>query len=101
MIPLTDIRDIPAEDDGAIPELTRAAGIECNIWEDGGCCFSCVCAVYEDHFGEGSSRKATDDLEAEYVAAGIDRRNRQLLGKLVLYGARRQMLEQLAARENS
>lgn len=93
---MTTLADIPAEDDGAIAELTRLAGIECNLWEDGGCCFSCVCAVYEDRFGEGSSRKATDDLEAEYVAAGIDRRNRQLLGKLVLYGARRRMLDQLA-----
>ena len=93
---MTTLTDIPAEDDGAIAELTRLAGIECNLWEDGGCCFSCVCAVYEDQFGEGSSRKATDDLEAEYVVAGIDRRNRQLLGKLVLYGARRRMLEALA-----
>lgn len=98
---MTTLTDIPAEDDGAIAELTRLAGIECNLWEDGGCCFSCVCAVYEDHFGEGSSRKATDDLEAEYVTAGIDRRNRQLLGKLVLYGARRQMLEALAKERTS
>lgn len=98
---MTTLTDIPAEDDGAIAELTRLAGIECNLWEDGGCCFSCVCAVYEDHFGEGSSRKATDDLEAEYITAGIDRRNRQLLGKLVLYGARRQMLEALAKERTS
>ena len=93
---MTTLTDIPAEDDGAIAELTRLAGIECNLWEDGGGCFSCVCAVYEDHFGEGSSRKATDDLEAEYVAAGISRRSRQLLATLVLYGARRRMLEALA-----
>lgn len=89
------------EDDGKIPELTRAAGIECNIWEDGGSCFSCVCAVYNDRFGEDSAGQLTDDLEAEYIAAGVDRRNRQLLGKLVLYGARRRMLEALGKRRTT
>ena len=79
--------------------LTDAAGVDCHLWEDGGCCFSCVCAVYNDRFGEDSSRQVSDDLEAEYIAAGIDRRNRQLLGKLVLYGARRQMLKALARGE--
>jgi len=98
---MTTLTDISAEDDGKIAELTRLAGIECNLWEDGGCCFSCVCAVYNDRFGEDSAGRLTDDLEAEYIAAGIDRRNRQLLGKLVLYGARRRMLDQLAARADT
>ena len=88
---------IPPEQDYDAAALTDAAGVDCHLWEDGGCCFSCVCAIYEDHFGEGSSRKTTDDLEAEYVAAGISRRSRQLLATLVLYGARRKMLEHLAA----
>ena len=87
------------EQDYDAAALTDAAGVDCHLWEDGGCCFSCVCAIYEDHFGEGSSRKATDDLEAEYVAAGISRRSRQLLATLVLYGARRRMLEALAERQ--
>lgn len=88
---------ISAEQDYDAAALTDAAGIDCHLWEDGGCCFSCVCAVYEDCFGEGSSRKAADDLEVEYVAAGISRHDRQLLATLVLYGVRRKMLEKLAS----
>lgn len=91
---------ISPEQDYDAATLTDAAGVDCHLWEDGGCCFSCVCAVYNDRFGEDSAGQLTDDLEAEYVAAGIDRRNRQLLSKLVLYGARRRMLDQLAARAN-
>lgn len=87
---------ISPEQDYDAGALTDAAGVDCHLWDDGGCCFTCLCAVYEDRFGKDSSRRISDDLEAEYIAAGIDRRSWQLLGTLVLYGARRKMLEALA-----